>query len=315
MTLAVEALQSTQLPGATVVVRCCPPDHWAASVTAPISPCRRLQVKHFRPFGEVLELSGVFAVSSAEERKAETERLGALRRPGRCVLCRPSHCGPLTLALLFLTFFLFLSGSAAEQRRALLNVWGFPEERPCFRMSVALDALSDSNNISGWLQPFLFCLSFRRPVPRPWLCCTLCHLPGNDYTGRLRNPHTSIKYKPLEGGRLELVKGDYDYYHYMQDKIDDNVSLYQACLCPCARARGVSLRFPIFIAQTRFASSLCPLPVVLGMRLQVAPVNLQLVQAAGVHHHGRSLPARDPRGVELAWVELWASSCHVRARS
>jgi hypothetical protein len=41
--------------------------------------------------------------------------------------------------------------------------------------------------------------------------------------GRLRNPHTSIKYKPLEGGQIELVKGGYDYYHYMQDKMDDNV--------------------------------------------------------------------------------------------
>lgn len=61
------------------------------------------------------------------------------------------------------------------------------------------------------------------------------HLPG-----RLRNPHTSIKYKPLDGGQIELVKGDYDYYHYMQDKMDDNVRDWRFYLrggerCSCSR--------------------------------------------------------------------------------
>jgi hypothetical protein len=42
-------------------------------------------------------------------------------------------------------------------------------------------------------------------------------------TARLRNPHTTLRNDPQVKGTLHLVQGDYDYYHYMQDKFDDNV--------------------------------------------------------------------------------------------
>jgi hypothetical protein len=43
---------------------------------------------------------------------------------------------------------------------------------------------------------------------------------------RLRNVHTHLKPSAV-GGILAVVEGDYDYYHYKQDKIDDKV-------CTCA---------------------------------------------------------------------------------
>jgi hypothetical protein len=54
---------------------------------------------------------------------------------------------------------------------------------------------------------------------------------------RLKNVHTAINPVGIANSKLYLVDGDYDYYHYLQDQIDDNVCTAVACLaariCAC----------------------------------------------------------------------------------
>ncbi|KAK9498202.1 hypothetical protein O3M35_004068 [Rhynocoris fuscipes] len=38
----------------------------------------------------------------------------------------------------------------------------------------------------------------------------------------LLNVHNGLKHEPVKGGRITLVKGMYDYYHYMQSNFNDN---------------------------------------------------------------------------------------------
>uniref|UniRef100_F1L1G0 Ufm1-specific protease n=1 Tax=Ascaris suum TaxID=6253 RepID=F1L1G0_ASCSU len=61
----------------------------------------------------------------------------------------------------------------------------------------------------------VFNLSFERPLLRPSQAVLF-----NNNSALLRDPHLHIlNYKPK--GKLSLVKGHYDYHHYMQDGIDD----------------------------------------------------------------------------------------------
>jgi hypothetical protein len=46
-----------------------------------------------------------------------------------------------------------------------------------------------------------------------------------------------------------------------------------------------------------------PVTIVLGLRLQVAADDLQLVQAAGLHNGARAVPSRDPGGVCYCTVQ------------
>lgn len=39
--------------------------------------------------------------------------------------------------------------------------------------------------------------------------------------GRLMNVHNGLPPSGIRGGTIHIVQGDYDYYHYMQDKFDD----------------------------------------------------------------------------------------------
>lgn len=39
---------------------------------------------------------------------------------------------------------------------------------------------------------------------------------------RLRNVHVGIPPSGVTGGTLHLVEGVYDYYHYLQDRVDDS---------------------------------------------------------------------------------------------
>lgn len=240
-------------------------------------------MKHFRPFGEAVDISGVFAVSNKEDPKSQTDRLGETYG-GYAFLATPSAEPALTLCHTGSILLL------ANDRNALLAVWSLPLDRPYFRLSVALDALAGENDNSGipgrclynhMIAAFFAAVATcRQPLIGPTDFCP--HLPG-----RLRNPHTSIKYKPLDGGQIELVKGDYDYYHYMQDKMDDNVRGLEIHLRGAERCRSADL-------LTLF--HLLPW-LVLGLRLQVTADDLQLVQAAGLHNGARAVPSRDPGGV------------------
>ena len=76
--------------------------------------------------------------------------------------------------------------AAVQQRRHLHKAVGLPEDRPLFRPANALDL-------------------YRQRLP-----------------DRLRNPHTTLPPSGCVDGKQFLTKGDYDYYHYMQDSFDDN---------------------------------------------------------------------------------------------
>ncbi|EDQ90248.1 uncharacterized protein MONBRDRAFT_24524 [Monosiga brevicollis MX1] len=53
---------------------------------------------------------------------------------------------------------------------------------------------------------------------------------------RLRNIHRHVHATPLPDGERFLVDGDYDYYHYMQDRFDDNGwgCAYRSCQTICS---------------------------------------------------------------------------------
>jgi len=61
---------------------------------------------------------------------------------------------------------------------------------------------------------------------------------GLSVAARLRNPHTTLHNDPVIKGTLHLVQGDYDYYHYMQDKFDDNVRGWRLDCSPGADSRA-----------------------------------------------------------------------------
>uniref|UniRef100_A0A665TA18 Ufm1-specific protease 2 n=1 Tax=Echeneis naucrates TaxID=173247 RepID=A0A665TA18_ECHNA len=49
------------------------------------------------------------------------------------------------------------------------------------------------------------------------------HFPNEPYRdGYLRNPHLVLTHPTLDDGKVYLVQGIYSYYHYMQDRMDDN---------------------------------------------------------------------------------------------
>eukprot|EP00055_Hartaetosiga_balthica_P002195 m.3032 g.3032 ORF g.3032 m.3032 type:complete len:582 (+) comp2008_c0_seq1:96-1841(+) len=78
------------------------------------------------------------------------------------------------------------------------------------------------------------CLPINRPFLRP--INSLESKRMQSQSNRLRNPHKTIKYQPLSGGELHLVQGDYDYYHYMQDHINDDMwgCAYRSCQTICS---------------------------------------------------------------------------------
>ena len=76
-----------------------------------------------------------------------------------------------------------------EHRRELHGLLGQdPPDRPLFRLAQALPAASAALG-SG---------------------------------ARLRCPHATLRTPSVKGGLVALVAGEYDYYHYMQDRFDDN---------------------------------------------------------------------------------------------
>ncbi|XP_066517555.1 ufm1-specific protease 2 [Hoplias malabaricus] len=62
------------------------------------------------------------------------------------------------------------------------------------------------------------------PSDRPWFRrANVFHFPDEVYKdGYLRNPHTSLTAPNVEDAKLYVVRGMYSYYHYMQDRVDDN---------------------------------------------------------------------------------------------
>ncbi|KAJ1525728.1 hypothetical protein ONE63_008936 [Megalurothrips usitatus] len=73
-----------------------------------------------------------------------------------------------------------------KQREQLHQTFGFPLDQPLFRRSQAYQFPSGSSN-----------------------------------SGPLRNPHDGLN-SGVKGGQVSLVKGQYNYHHYMQDRFDDN---------------------------------------------------------------------------------------------
>lgn len=61
-----------------------------------------------------------------------------------------------------------------------------------------------------------------RPLFRICLCTNLQQSSEPPKQIRLRNPHTTLKPSGVVDGVEYITQGYYDYYHYMQDKFDDN---------------------------------------------------------------------------------------------
>ncbi|EGD75480.1 Ufm1-specific protease 2 [Salpingoeca rosetta] len=90
----------------------------------------------------------------------------------------------------------------------------------------------------------LLCLHENRPYLRSTNACDVMGELPKDPAGRPRDPHLSIRYSPE--GKLYMVDGHYDYYHYMQDKFDDDQwgCAYRSCqtICSWYRLQGYSAR-------------------------------------------------------------------------
>ncbi len=105
---------------------------------------------------------------------------------------------------------------AESQRTALHTVLALPTDRPLFRLSNSRAARLASPPGS-----LVRSLSLSRSVSHSFLF----NLPTfRELLDRLRNVHTHLKPSGV-AGTLAVVSGDYDYYHYKQDNIDDKVAL------------------------------------------------------------------------------------------
>jgi hypothetical protein len=90
--------------------------------------------------------------------------------------------------------------SALQSRRAAVHaVLGLPTDRPLLRVanSISFSDSSTANNKNKENQ-------------------------GQKQQTRLQNVHLNIPGSGVKGGSQHLVRGTYDYYHYMQDKFDDS---------------------------------------------------------------------------------------------
>lgn len=48
------------------------------------------------------------------------------------------------------------------------------------------------------------------------------------YVGsRLVNVHEGLPVESATGGQQYLIQGSYEYYHYLQDKVADNVCIFK----------------------------------------------------------------------------------------
>lgn len=107
---------------------------------------------------------------------------------------------------------LFVLDNAAYELEAnrlrLHNLFQLPTNSPIFRVSQARDFNKQKADSQGAVISVMYCVSECLP---PLV--------------RLRNPHQhdSIHREVPKNMTRALVSGQYDYYHYMQDGINDNV--------------------------------------------------------------------------------------------
>jgi len=89
--------------------------------------------------------------------------------------------------------------SALQSRRAALHAMlGLPTDRPLLRVA---NSISFSNTTSNNKEN--------------------ANITNSSKQTRLQNVHLSLSGSGVKGGTQHLVRGTYDYYHYMQDKFDD----------------------------------------------------------------------------------------------
>jgi hypothetical protein len=106
---------------------------------------------------------------------------------------RLSHVLPLTDFCLPMSFDFEIRLFAVEHRKALHHRLGLPLDRPMLRVANALTLASlesSSNHSAG----------------------------GN----RLLDVHIGLPAPTVTGGCQSLIAGSYEYYHYLQDRFDDN---------------------------------------------------------------------------------------------
>ena len=123
---------------------------------------------------------------------------GGVPRPIRALHFFPpgyNHC--ITVLYPLSNPCLEIDEAALQSRRAALHAaLGLPGDRPLLRVANAVDPgkILSSRGTSK-----------SDPVQK-----------------RLRNVHVGLPSSGIKGGTQHLVRGDYDYHHYMQDKFDDS---------------------------------------------------------------------------------------------